>query len=77
MTDAEMARNKHESTLMSLPHVVGVGLGRDDRTGQDAIVVFVDRLIPTDALRAGEVIPESVEGVPIRVQLIGTVTAQT
>jgi hypothetical protein len=77
MVDAGTARQRHESALMALPHVVGVGLGRDERTGQDAIVVFVDRLIPVTELRAEEVIPQSVEGVPIRVEPIDTVTAQT
>lgn len=77
MTDAEMARKKHESALLALPHVVGVGAGVDDRTGQDVIVVFVDRVVPSSELQAGEVIPESVEGVPIRVEPIGPVQAQT
>lgn len=76
MGDAEQARNKHESALLKLPHVLGVGVGRDDETGQETIVVFVDRKMPSHDLRAEEVIPQSVDGVPIRVRPIGQVEAE-
>jgi hypothetical protein len=76
MGDAEWARNKHEPALLKLPHVLGVGVGRDDETGQDTIVVFVDRKIPSRDLRAEEVIPQSVDGVPIRIKPIGQVEAE-
>ena len=76
MRDAQRARAAHEAALLSLPHVVAVGTGRDDETGQDVVIVFVDEKVPLSALRAEEVIPEFVNQVPIRVEAIGRPEAQ-
>jgi len=61
---------------MSLPNVTGVGTGRDEATGGDVIIVFVTRKVPRDRLREEDVVPDEVEGVPVRVLAIGEVSAQ-
>lgn len=74
--DAPRARSLHEGRLMSLPHVTGVGTGKDEHTGADVIVVFVTRKVPRDRLRDEDVVPDELEGVPVRVLAIGEVSAQ-
>ncbi|MFJ2772898.1 hypothetical protein [Streptomyces sp. NPDC087300] len=61
---------------MKLANVTGVGIGRDDHSGQDVIVVFVTHRVPRDRLRDEDVIPDVLEGVPVRVLAIGEVDAQ-
>ncbi|WP_306322605.1 hypothetical protein [Streptomyces sp. CC224E] len=74
--DVRQARSLHESRLMRLANVTGVGTGKDEHSGEDVIVVFVSRKVPRDRLRAEDVIPESLDGVPVRVLAIGEVHAQ-
>ncbi|MEU6764275.1 hypothetical protein ABZ916_17320 [Streptomyces sp. NPDC046853] len=74
--DASQARSLHEGLLMKLANVTGVGIGRDEHSGADVIVVFVVRKVPRDRLREEDVIPEELEGVPVRVLAIGEPTAQ-
>lgn len=74
--DARTARELHESRLMRLANVTGVGTGRDEHSGADVIVVFVTRKVPRDRLREEDVVPEELEGVPVRVLAVGDVTAQ-
>ncbi|MFS8204490.1 hypothetical protein ACLVWQ_38185 [Streptomyces sp. CWNU-52B] len=52
---------------MALAHVSGVGTGRDEESGEDVIVVFVTRKIPREELRPEDVVPDELEGVPVRV----------
>ncbi|ATL26839.1 hypothetical protein KY5_1821 [Streptomyces formicae] len=87
--DAHQARSLHESRLMRLANVTGVGIGRDEvpqalgsarageaPLGQDVIVVFVTHRVPRDRLRDEDVVPEVLEGVPVRVLAIGEVDAR-
>ncbi|MEV5980392.1 hypothetical protein [Streptomyces sp. NPDC052114] len=74
--DAQQARSLHESRLMKLANVTGVGTGRDEHSGQDVIVVFVTHRVPRDRLRDEDVVPDTLEGVPVRVLAIGEVDAQ-
>ncbi|MEU5686916.1 hypothetical protein [Streptomyces venezuelae] len=60
---------------MRLANVTGVGTGRDEHSGQDVIVVFVTHLVPRDRLRDADVVPDTLEGVPVRVLAIGEVDA--
>ncbi len=62
---------------MSLPNVNGVSVARDPVTRSDAIVVYVTRKVPGSQLRPDEVIPDELDGIPVRVVEIGHVTAQT
>nr|WP_223189703.1 hypothetical protein [Streptomyces sp. TRM68416] len=59
-----------------MAHVTGVGTGRDEHTGEDVIVVFVTRKVPRDRLREEDVVPDELDGVPVRVLAIGDVSAQ-
>lgn len=74
--DAQQARSLHEDRLMKLANVTGVGIGKDDGSGADVIVVFVTRKVPRDRLRDEDVVPEVLEGVPVRVLAIGEPAAQ-
>ncbi|MGP4052671.1 hypothetical protein [Streptomyces sp. 2A115] len=56
---------------MTLANVTGVGSGRDEDSGEDVIVVFVAHKVPRDRLRPEDVIPDELEGVPVRVLSIG------
>ncbi|MGY0023128.1 hypothetical protein [Streptomyces sp. cg35] len=73
--DARQARTLHESRLLKLANVTGVGTGRDEHSGADVIVVFVTRKVPRDRLGAEDVVPEELDGVPVRVLAIGEVQA--
>ncbi|MCF3125456.1 hypothetical protein IPZ68_38040 [Streptomyces arenae] len=61
---------------MKLANVTGVGTGKDEHSGQDVIVVFVTHRVPRDRLRDEDVVPDTLEGVPVRVLAIGEVDAQ-
>nr|WP_308800862.1 hypothetical protein [Streptomyces polyasparticus] len=74
--DAHEARRLHEGRLMQLANVTGVGIGRDELSGEDVIVVFVTRAVPRELLPADDVVPDELEGVPVRVLAIGPVDAQ-
>lgn len=74
--DASQARSLHEDRLMKLANVNGVGIGKDEHSGADVIVVFVTRKVPRDRLRDEDVVPEALEGVPVRVLAIGEPAAQ-
>ncbi|GAA2289249.1 hypothetical protein OKJ48_39705 [Streptomyces kunmingensis] len=74
--DARQARDLHEGRLLKLAHVTGVGTGRDEHSGADVIVVFVTRKVPRDRLGAHDVVPDELDGVPVRVLAIGAVHAQ-
>jgi hypothetical protein len=74
--DAQRVRRLHESRLMQLANVSGVGTGRDEHSGQDVIIVFVTRKVPRDRLLQEDVVPDELDGVPVRVLAIGEVSAQ-
>ncbi|MEV0227547.1 hypothetical protein [Streptomyces sp. NPDC050704] len=56
---------------MTLANVTGVGTGRDEDSGEDVIVVFVTHKVPHDRLRPEDVVPDELEGVPVRVLPMG------
>lgn len=62
---------------MQLANVTGVGTGRDEHSGQDVIVVFVTHRVPCERLRDEDVVPDVLEGVPVRVLAIGEVDARS
>jgi hypothetical protein len=61
---------------MKLANVSGVSTGRDEHSGQDVIIVFVTRKVPRDRLLREDVVPDELDGVPVRVLAIGEVSAQ-
>jgi hypothetical protein len=66
---------KYEPLLLSLPHVVGVGIGYARRdgamTGEVALVVMVDQKIAAASLPPEAVIPPQIDGVRVDVQEMG------
>jgi len=71
---------EHRDNLLSKPNVVGVAVGFQRQanlsTQNLALVVMVETKIPPNSLAPDELIPTSLEGVPVDVQEIGPLTAQ-
>jgi hypothetical protein len=74
----EVARH-YQNQLMGKPNVVGVGVGQIQRggqtTGQIGVVVMVEEKLPLTQLKADEVVPRELDGVPVDVQQIGKLRA--
>jgi hypothetical protein len=70
----EGAKARHETGLMELPNVVGVGVG--ERRGDPVIVVLVTRKVPLAELAEAERVPASIEGFPVDVVEAGEIVAQ-
>lgn len=68
----ESTREKHEATLMSLPNVVGVGIGEKD--GKPVIQVLVTYLQP--GLPPQDRVPENLDGFQVVVEAVGVIQAQ-
>jgi hypothetical protein len=66
------AKEQHETTLMRLPNVIGVGLG--SKAGQPVITVLVTHKVPSSQLLPQEVIPAVIEGYATEVIAIGRPT---
>lgn len=62
---------RHEQDLMQLPGVVSIGVGRDAH-GRPAIVVGLDKPRP----ETQSVLPQTLEGYPVRIEIIGPIKAQ-
>ena len=71
---------RYADSLMSLPNVVGVGVGFAQQGGQPthdvAVVVMVDQKVPSAQLAPGERIPSELDGVRVDVQATGSFGAQ-
>jgi len=76
----QAVKRAHEDELMRKANVVGVGVGVRQRhsalTQELAIVVFVRHKVPQDQLAPDDVIPATIEGVPVDVQEVGELKAQ-
>lgn len=70
-------QEKYTDQLMAKPHVLGVSLGQDEPNDYGvrrlAIVVLVEREVSDYELSPEDRIPDSLEGVPVLVQEIGTI----
>lgn len=70
---------KYESELLTIPNVLGVGVGlrrRADRITEDiCIVVMVNQKYALENLHPDEVIPSEIEGIPTDVQEAGVIEA--
>ncbi len=73
-------KRRHENDLLRKPNVVAVGVGFRTRGGQTTpevcIVVSVTKKIPAAHLKRGEVLPQTLEDVPIDVVETGVIRAQ-
>jgi hypothetical protein len=73
-TNAVNVMMKYQEQLMNLPHVTGVGIGESE--GRSVIKVFVTRKVAASMLRPEEIIPETLEGIPVKVEEMGVIQAQ-
>lgn len=73
--DVDAILQRHETSLMQLPNVQGVGVG--EKGGKPAIKVFVDRKVPKSSLKESEIVPAQIEGVPTDVEEVGTISVQS
>ena len=73
-------KRAHEPMLLAKPNVVGVGIGfriqNGLRTENLAIIVMVSQKLPVVQLKATELIPTEIEGIPVDVQERGEIRAQ-
>jgi len=69
MSSAADVKRRHESRLMKMRGVVGVGIGRKD--GKDCIRIYVEK----DSPKVLAEIPEALEDIPIEVVVAGTFRA--
>jgi hypothetical protein len=76
---ATEVKRRHENELMRKPNVVGVGIGYRTRGGvrteEVCIVVSVKTKVPESQLKRGELIPASLDGVPVDVVETGEIRA--
>lgn len=76
----QAVKKAHTPRLLKKANVVGVGIGLRERggvrTGEMVLVVMVSRKVPPDQLAPGDVIPASIDGVPVDVQEVGEISAQ-
>lgn len=77
---ATAVQHKYEADLLSLPHVVGVGIGYTMRggasTGQVGLIVMVDEKLTPERLPVEALVPRELDGVPVDVQAMGAFWAQ-
>lgn len=80
MTHATEVQSKYTDELMRKAHVQGTAIGLakvgGKYTSQIALVVLVDKKVPTSQLDAKDVIPQELDGVRVDVQEIGILQAQ-
>jgi hypothetical protein len=71
-------KKAHEDELLSKENVVGVGIGYRQAGGEAtpdlALVVMVSRKLPAAQLAEEDLIPNSIEGIPVDVQEVGQIT---
>jgi hypothetical protein len=76
---ARVVKEKFETELLKLEHVVGVGIGLRKKDGiytdEVALVVMVRKKMLEIELAQADLIPQELEGVVVDVQEIGEVRA--
>jgi hypothetical protein len=68
------AKTRHETELLALPNVIGVGIG--ERAGKPVIKVFVTQKVAETELAPEERVPSSIAAYEVDVEEIGAVEAQ-
>ena len=76
---ASSVKRAHQAELLSKANVVGVGIGYrtigGQRTDDIALVVMVSKKVPRIQLSPHDVLPDEIDGIPVDVQEVGTITA--
>jgi hypothetical protein len=70
-TSIQEVKKQHEASLLAMPGVVSVGIGRDD-AGNPVIIVGLDSPRPETVAR----IPQFLGDFPVLTQIIGTIKSQ-
>lgn len=72
-------RARHEAALLRYPNVVGLAesirIREGTPTGEHCLVVYESRKVPPSELRADEILPTEIEGVPLDVVEVGRIEA--
>lgn len=69
-TSIEAVKNRHVDQLMAMPDVISVGIGKNGQ-GVPAIIVGMDK----ENVETQSSIPDTVEGYPVEIRIIGPVRA--
>ena len=72
---ASIIKDIAKTHLLSLPNVVGLGIGKKNGSGKTCITAMVSDKLPVAALSRETVIPESINGVPTDVMQVGHIQA--
>ena len=76
MEQVRVIMQTHRDALLSLPNVVGLGVGMRQTAGEwtdtVALVVMVTKKLPLKALGAEQRIPTEIDGIPVDVQETGS-----
>ena len=78
-TRAKAIKDEYQEHLLSMPNVVGLGIGLrqvgGQHTDQVCLVVMVNRKLSPAQLAPEEMIPAELGGVPVDVQEVGNLHA--
>jgi hypothetical protein len=61
-------QERYNDDLLSVPGVVGTGIGRSKKTGQVVIEVYIEKQDP----KLKQLLPDVIDGIPIKVVVTGT-----
>src|SRR5262245_41676227 len=71
-------QQRHQDQLLRYPNVVGVAAGirmrKGKPTGEPSLIVYVSRKRPKKSLKADQILPRSLDGVPVDVVEAGDPT---
>lgn len=74
----QKVKQAHEKEILSKANVVGVGVGfrhvKGKLTDTPALIVMVNQKKPPEQLRPEDILPDSIDGVPVDVQEVGEIT---
>lgn len=78
--EISFVRGKHQTSMMKMDNVVGVGVGykvhRGKQTDELCLVVLVTKKLPKDAVDPPAMVPKSIDGVVTDVIEVGVIRAQ-
>ncbi|MGH3664704.1 MAG: serine protease [Egibacteraceae bacterium] len=78
-TDLANVQASNQAELLDKEHVVGVALGHKVRGGEDtgerALTVLVDAKLDGELLADDDMVPDTLDGMPVDVKEVGTITA--
>ena len=79
MPSAEEILHKHRGRLLAYPFVNGAGIGEEassDGAVTKYIQVYVTRTVSPEGDKVAQLLPETLDGVEVRVREIGEITVE-